>query len=259
MTAPLRTAIEGPRLAVTLSRPDVHNALNADLIESLGQRFREAAALEGVRYIVLAGDGPSFCAGGDLAFMRGMVDRPFEENRASAGRLAQTLEAMITCPKPIIARVHGAALAGGMGLVAACDLAVAHPNALFGLTEVRVGIVPSMIFPFMLRKVARHHLLWAALTGDRFPAQRALEMGLVNEVADDLDGAITRWAESLLAGGPSAQAGAKDLFFRVPHLPWAEAKALTVELIVRGCISPEGQEGMLAFLEKRRPTWHRGG
>jgi methylglutaconyl-CoA hydratase len=246
---------EGPRWTVTLNRPEVHNALHDRLIEALAQTFRDAASAEGVRYVVLAGEGPSFCAGGDLTFMRAMIDRPLEENRAAAGRLPDMLEAMISCPKPIIARVHGATLAGGMGLVAAADLAVAHPKAVFGLTEVRVGIAPAMIFPFMLRKVARHHLLWAAMTGDRFPAQRALEMGLVNAVEDDLDGVIGRWAQSLLAGGPGAQADVKTVFSRVPGLLWDEAKALTVDLIVRGCMSAEGQEGMLAFLQRRRPSW----
>jgi methylglutaconyl-CoA hydratase len=184
-----------------------------------------------------------------------MAGRPLSENRAQAGRLAETLEVMVTCEKPIIGRVHGATLAGGMGLLAACDLAVAHPRALFGLTEVRVGVAPAMIFPFMLRKVARHHLLWAALTGDRFPAQRALDMGLINDVAEDLDAVIDRWAESLLAAGPQALAAVKRLFFRSPQLTWDEVKAFTVDLIVHGCMSPEGQEGMLAFLEKRRPSW----
>jgi methylglutaconyl-CoA hydratase len=254
----LRVDIDGPRLTLTLNRPDVHNALNDALIAALGETFRGAAAMPGVRVVVVRGEGRSFCAGGDLAFMKGMVDRSVEENRAGVGRLADTLEAMVSCPVPVIARVHGAALAGGMGLVAAADLAVAHPGAVFGLTETRVGIAPSMVLPYLLRRVARHHLLWAALTGDRFPAPRALEMGLVNDVTDDLDGAIDRWVESLLAGGPAAQAGVKELFLRVPHLPWAEAKALTVDLIVRGCTSPEGQEGMAAFLEKRRPRWAGG-
>lgn len=255
MAPVLKTAVDGPKLTITLNRPEVHNALNGDLIEALGQAFQDAAGRRDVRYVVLVGEGASFCAGGDLAFMRGMIDRSREDNLRAAAGLATTLEMMITCPKTIIARVHGATFAGGMGLLAACDLAVAHPTAVFGLTEVRVGIVPSMIFPVMLRKVARHDVLWAALTGDRFPAARALAMGLVNEVSEDLDGTIQRWAESLLAGGPSAQAGVKELFFRVPQTPWDEARALTVELIVRDCTSPEGQEGMLALHEKRRPVW----
>jgi methylglutaconyl-CoA hydratase len=259
MTDVLRAATDGPRLTVTLNRPEVHNALNADLIEALGQAFRDAGGRRDIRYIVVAGEGASFCAGGDLAFMRGMIERSHDDNLRAAGGLTATLEAMVRCAKPIIARVHGATFAGGMGLVAACDLAVAHPKAAFGLTEVRVGIVPAMIFPFMLRKVARHDVLWSAITGDRFPASRALAMGLVNEVSEDLDGVIERWAASLLAGGPDALAGVKDLFFRVPQMPWDEARALTVEVIVRGCVSPEGQEGMTAFLEKRRPVWPGGG
>jgi methylglutaconyl-CoA hydratase len=251
----LRVTTDGPRLTVLLNRPGVHNALNAEVIEALYDAFSAAARLSTVRYIVIAGEGRSFCAGGDLAFMRGMVHTAQAENLKTAGRLADALDAIVTCPKPVIARVHGAALAGGMGLVAACDLAVAHPGAVFGLTEPRVGIVPAMIFPFMLRKVARHEVLWAALTGDRFPASRAQAMGLVNVVCEDLDGVIQAWAESLLAGGPQALAGVKRLFHEVPQLAWSDARPLTVELIVRGCTSAEGQEGMLAFLEKRRPVW----
>ncbi|MDQ7858252.1 MAG: enoyl-CoA hydratase-related protein [Armatimonadota bacterium] len=255
MTTLLRLQVEGPRLSITLARPEVHNALNGELIAALGRAVREAAALPEVRYVVLAGEGPSFCAGGDLAFMRAMAGRPAEVNRVEAGALFETLDAMVSCPKPIIARVHGAALAGGMGLVAAADLAVAHPAARFGLTEVRVGVPPAMIFPFLLRKVARHHLLWAALTGERFPAARALEMGLVNEVAEDPDGVVATWGRDLLAGGPEALAGVKHLARRLPQLSWDEVRALTVDLIVRSAVSPEGQEGMLAFLEKRRPRW----
>ncbi|MDR7420800.1 MAG: enoyl-CoA hydratase-related protein [Armatimonadota bacterium] len=255
----VRTTTDGPRFTVTLNRPEVHNALNAELIDALARVFRDVAGRHDVRYVVIASEGPSFCAGGDLTVMRDMIDRPHADNLRVAGALPALLEAMITCPKPIIARVHGATFAGGMGLVAACDLAVAHPKAVFGLTEVRLGIVPAMIFPYLLRRVARHELLWATLTGDRFPAARALAMGLVNEVTGDLDGVIHRWAESVLAGGPNALAGAKELFFRVPQMSWDAARALTVELIVRNCISPEGQEGMLAFLEKRRPIWPTAG
>ncbi len=257
MTEPLRTRVDGPRLTVTLSRPEVHNAFNEDLNQALDQAFRQAAADSDLRYIVLAGDGPSFCAGADLDWMRRMARASAGENRADAARLAAMLEAIAMCPKPVIARVHGAAIGGGVGLVAACDVAVGAPGAVFGFGEVRLGIAPSVIFPFLLRKVARHHLLWAALTGERLPAQRAVEMGLINEVADDLDAVIDRWAAAFLAAGPVALAAVKDLFNTVPRLDPQAAREFTVDLIARLRAGPEAQEGMRAFLEKRRPEWYR--
>jgi methylglutaconyl-CoA hydratase len=240
---------------VTLSRPEVHNAFNEDLIQALDQTFRQAAAESDLRYVVLAGDGPSFCAGADLDWMRRMARASAEENRADAGRLAGMFEAIATCPKPVVACVHGAAIGGGVGLVASCDVAVAAPRAVFGFGEVRLGIAPSVIFPFLLRKVPRHHLLWAALTGERLPAARALEMGLINEVADDLDAVVDRWAAAFLAAGPCALAAVKNLFNTVPHLDPQAAREFTVDMIARLRAGPEAQEGMRAFLEKRRPGW----
>ncbi len=255
MSTLLRRHVDGSRLTLTLSRPDVHNALNAELIGALGAAFREAAGADDIRYVVLKGEGPSFCAGADLGWMRAALEATPERNRTDAGGLVATLEAMIRCPKPIIVHVHGAALAGGMGLVAACDLAVAGPAALFGLSEVRLGLVPAMIFPFLLRKVAPHYLMWAALTAERFGPQRAVDMGLVNEVSEEPDRVIARWAENLLAAGPQALARVKELFNTVPGISWEAAKQYTVELIAAVRASPEGQEGMRAFLEKRKPSW----
>ncbi|MDR5683517.1 MAG: enoyl-CoA hydratase-related protein [Armatimonadota bacterium] len=251
----LRVEVDGSSLSITLSRPEVHNALSADLIDALGAAFRDAARRPGIRYVVLSGEGPSFCAGADLHWMRSTVHASLEDNRRDAARLAEMLDAVVGCPRPVVARVHGAVLGGGMGLVAACDLAVAEPGAVFGLTEVRLGLVPAMIFPFLLRKVSRSHLLWAALTGERFPAHRALEMGLVNAVADDPDDVVAGWARSLQAGGPEALAQVKHLFDQVHRLSPQEAREFTVDLIARLRTGPEGQEGMRAFLERRRPSW----
>jgi methylglutaconyl-CoA hydratase len=253
----LHVDVHGPRLSITLSRPDVRNALSADLIDALAATFREAGQRSGVRYVVLSGEGPSFCAGADLHWMRSMVDASLEENRRDAARLAEMLDAVVQCPRPVIARVHGAVLGGGVGLVAACDLAVAEPGAVFGLTEVRLGLVPAMIFPFLLRKLSRPHLLWAALTGDRFPAHRALEMGLVNAVSEDSDGVVAGWARDLEAGGPEALAQVKRLFNEVPPLGPKEVREFTVDLIARVRGGLEGQEGMRAFLEKRKPSWNQ--
>jgi methylglutaconyl-CoA hydratase len=251
----LRLQTDGPRANVTLCRPEVHNALNAALLDAIAAAFREVATRHDVRYVVLTGDGPSFCAGADVHWMRASLHASVEENRADAARLIAALGAITTCPKPVIAQVDGAALGGGVGLVAACDLAVAVPAAVFGLTEVRLGLVPAMIFPFLLQKVAPHHLRWAALTGDRFPAQRALEMGLVNEVADDVAAVIDRWADSLLAAGPHAAAGVKELFRAIPHLSPDAARSYAIELSAGVRAGQEAQEGMLAFLERRKPSW----
>ncbi len=251
----VRLTVSGPRADVTLCRPDVHNALNGELLDALATSLRDVAGRLDVRYAVLSGDGPSFCAGADLHWMRASLSASLEENRADAARLVGALTAITTCPKPVIARVHGAALGGGVGLVAACDLVAATPTAVFGLAEVRLGLVPAMIFPFLLGRVALHHLRWAALTGDRFPAPRAMEMGLVNEVADDPETIISRWAESLLAAGPQALAGVKEVFNLFSFLPpdALRAQAITVGAKVRA--GPEAQEGMRAFLERRKPSW----
>jgi methylglutaconyl-CoA hydratase len=251
----LRVDVDGRRLSVTLARPDVHNALSADLIDAITSAFRDAGQRPGVRYVVVAGDGPSFCAGADLHWMRSTAAASLEENRRDALRLAEMLDAIVQSPLPVIARVHGAVLGGGVGLVAACDLAVAEPSAVFGLTEVRLGLVPAMIFPFLLRRLSRSHLLWAALTGDRFPAHRALEMGLVNAVSEDPAGVVTRWGRSLEAGGAEALANVKRLFNAVPHLNLQEVRQFTADLIARVRGGREGQEGMRAFLEKRNPNW----
>jgi methylglutaconyl-CoA hydratase len=251
----LRVDVDGTRLSVTLARPDVHNALSADLIDAITSAFRDAGKWPGVRYVVVAADGPSFCAGADLHWMRSTAAASLEENRRDALRLAEMLDAIVQSPFPVIARVHGAVLGGGVGLVAACDLAVAEPSAVFGLTEVRLGLVPAMIFPFLLRRLSRSHLLWAALTGDRFPAHRALEMGLVNAVSEDPGAVAAGWGRSLEAGGPEALANVKRLFNAVPHLNLQEVREFTVDLIARVRSGREGQEGMRAFLEKRKPAW----
>ena len=255
MDETLRCSVGGPRMTVTLCRPRVHNALNAELIALIDQAFREAAGREEVRYVVLEGEGTSFCAGADLKWMQAAVDLPPEENRADAARLAAALEAIATCPKPVIARVHGACLAGGMGLAAACDLAVAAPDTVFGLAEVRLGLVPAIIFPYLLRKVAPHQLLRVALTGERFDTTRAREMGLIHEAADEPEAVVRRWGDLLVTGGPRALARVKAMFRAVPGMSWAAAQQHAVEVIAEVRAGPEAQEGTEAFLQKRRPPW----
>lgn len=255
MADPVRLTIDGPRADIALCRPQVHNALNGELLDALAAAVRDIAGRPAVRYAVLSGDGPSFCAGADLHWMRASLDVSVEENRADAARLVGTLTAITTCPRPIIARVHGAALGGGVGLVAACDLVASTPTAVFGLAEVRLGLVPAMIFPFLLSRVALPHLRWAAMTGDRFPAARAMEIGLVNEVADDPETIIGRWAQSLVAAGPHALGGVKEVFNVFPFLPPDALRAQAINVGAKVRAGPEAQEGMRAFLERRKAYW----
>jgi methylglutaconyl-CoA hydratase len=246
---------ENGRLDLVLNRPRVHNALNPELLEALTHAFRQAAAREDVRYVVLSAEGPSFCAGADLEWMRQAASASFEENRQDASRVFTLLEAVAHCPKPVVARVHGAALGGGVGLVAACDLAVATPDATFGLTEVRLGLVPAMILPFLLRKVHRSALPWAILTASRFSAHRALEVGLVHAVSDEPDRVLAEWGEAFRAAGPQALAEAKRLLRTLPQLAWDQAREEALRSIAAARVGPEGQEGMRAFLERRKPGW----
>jgi methylglutaconyl-CoA hydratase len=254
----LRRVRDGPALRLVLARPEVHNALDTRLIAALTDAFGAAAGDPEVRYVILAGEGPSFCAGADLVWMRASLELSPGENRADAARLAAMLDAVVACPKPVIASVHGATLGGGMGLLAACDLAVAAPEATFGLTEVRLGLVPAVIFPFLLRRAVRHLVLQAALTGERFGVAQAQAMGLINAVAADREAVVARWARALLAAGPQALGGVKALFDTLPRLSWDEARRYTVDLIARVRVGAEGQEGMRAFLERRRPAWAPG-
>ncbi|MCB9557147.1 MAG: enoyl-CoA hydratase/isomerase family protein [Deltaproteobacteria bacterium] len=244
------------RGTITLARPDIHNALNGQLIDELHQAIETFAADPQVRFIVLAGEGRSFCAGADLNWMKSQATADAQQSKAEVMRLVRLLDAMVAAPKPVIARVHGAALGGGMGLVAACDLVAAAPRAQFGLTEVRLGIVPAMIFPYLMRRCVRHKLLEAALTGERFRADSALELGLVNAIDEDVDRLIDSWSESLMACGPRALGLVKQLYAEVPRVDAETARELTASMIADARRSSEGQEGMRAFLERRKPAWH---
>ncbi len=251
----LRIHRDGERLELVLHRPHVHNALNPELVEALRAAVEQAGQDPAVRCVVLSAEGPSFCAGADLEWMRSAAGAPEEENRKDAARVFRTLEAIATCPKPVVARVHGAVVGGGVGLVAACDLAVAHPGATFRLSEVRLGLLPAMILPFLLRKVHRGALLWAVLTAARLSAHEALEVGLVQAVSEDLNGVVNGWAGELVAGGPTALAEAKRLLHLLPQLSWDQAREVAVDAIARARAGPEGQAGMRAFLERRKPPW----
>ena len=242
---------------VTLARPDAHNALNVALIEELTSCFEEIAEDEGVRVVVLAGEGRSFCAGADIGYMRDTAGFTYEDNLDDARRLATMYWTIDECPKPLVARVHGAALGGGSGLVAVADVVVAERETRFAFTEVRLGIAPATIAPFVVRKIGASHARSLFLTGERFGAERAQEIGLVHNMApqDGLDAVVEEKVGDLLQGGPVAQATVKALLRRLETTEPMEAPGLTSRVISELRTGEEGQEGLAAFLEKREPGW----
>ncbi len=237
---------DGNVLRVTLARPDRHNAFDAALIAALADTFADVGD---ARCVVLAGEGRSFCAGADVEWQRASIDLSFDENVEDAMRLHRMLEAIESCPAPVVARVQGYALGGGSGLIACCDIAVAAPDAVFGYSEVRLGIIPAVISPFVLPRIGPGAMRRYFLTGERFDAETALRIGLVHEVADDLDGAVAAVVEALLQGGPEAVRAAKQL---VREQPLGEA---TAQIAAQRRTSDEGQDGLRAFLDKRPPRW----
>ncbi len=248
---------DGPVARVTLDRPQVHNAFNEEVIAGLHEAFRRLAEDDHVRVVVLAGEGPSFCAGADLDWMRRAASCSEEENRRDAAALAAMLRAVAECPRPVVARVHGNAYGGGVGLVAAADLAVAAATAQFAFTEVRLGLAPATIAPHVVEKIGPGWALRLFLTGERIGAEEALRIGLVYRVVPpaELDSAVEGVVRTLLAGGPQAQAACKELVRRVARERGAQVDDYTARLIAALRTGPEGQEGILSFLEKRRPRW----
>jgi methylglutaconyl-CoA hydratase len=240
---------DGLVLRVTMARPERRNAFDAALIAELAEAF---ADVDDARLVLLAGEGPSFSAGADVDWQRSAVDLSFEENVQDAMRLYAMLQAIDECAAPVVARVHGYALGGGCGLVACADVVVASGDAVFGFTEVRLGIIPAVISPFVLRKIGPAAARRYFLTGERFDAQTALRIGLVNEVAPDLDDAVGRVVDNLLAGGPEAVRAAKRLVRERPE------GVETGRIAAERRTSPEGQEGLRAFLDKRTPAWRSG-
>jgi methylglutaconyl-CoA hydratase len=253
----LRRTDEGPVSTVTLARPDSHNALNADLIGELTHCLEEISDDERVRVVVLAGEGRSFCAGADVGYMRETSDFSYEENLEDARRLAMMYWTIDECPKPVVAMVQGAAMGGGAGLAAVADVAVADSEARFAFSEVRLGIAPATIAPFVVRKIGASHARSLFVTGERFGAERAQEIGLVHEIVsqDELAAAVDEKVGELLRGGPVAQATLKGLLRRLETTEPMEAPGLTARVISELRTGEEGQEGLAAFLEKREPRW----
>jgi methylglutaconyl-CoA hydratase len=243
---------------VTLCRPDVRNAFNDEVIAALTQAFRALDADDSVRVVVLAAEGPAFCAGADLHWMRRMADYTRAQNLDDAAGLAEMLRSIAGCRKPIIARVQGDAYAGGVGLVAACDLAVAVDTAQFCLSEVKLGLVPATISPYVVRAMGARAAQRYMLTAERFDAATALRIGFVHEVVpvESLDRGVQALTDALLAASPQALATCKRLLHEVTGQPLDAALiARTVEFIADARASDDGREGVQAFLGKRKPRW----
>jgi methylglutaconyl-CoA hydratase len=259
----LTTTRDGPVEYLTLNRPGVRNAFNEEMIAELADwaaRVTGDAGADGVRVVVLAGAGKTFCAGADVAWMAKTVAYTEEQNMHDAMAASRMFAALDGLPVPLIGRVHGAALGGGSGLCAVCDVVVAEEEAVFGFTEVRLGILPAVISPFALAKIGRSAARELFLTGNRFSAARAQDIGLVHAVvpAPRLDPTVSQYVQEILSAAPEAIAAAKALIARVWARPLAEAMPVTATAIATRRVSPEGQEGLKAFLEKRTPSWSQG-
>jgi methylglutaconyl-CoA hydratase len=239
---------------LVLNRPDVRNAFNEEMIAEIAQWAGEAAKDAGLRAVVLSGAGPGFCAGADLAWMSRMAGYSREHNIRDAGAAAAMFAALNELPVPVIARVHGAVIGGGAGLVAVADVAVADVNAAFGFTEVKVGLLPAVIAPYVLAKIGQSAARELFLTGRRFTAERAREIGLVHAVvpAERLDAAVQEYIDEILGGGREAIAAAKTLLRRIARSSSYEATRLTVDAIAGQRVSPEAQQRMKAFLQKQK-------
>ncbi|MES2401692.1 MAG: enoyl-CoA hydratase/isomerase family protein [Pseudomonadota bacterium] len=254
----LQITVTGAIATVTLNRPDVRNAFNDEVILEVTAAFRDLGARDVVRCIILAANGTAFCAGADLNWMRSMADYTREQNLADAGRLAEMMRTVYECPKPTIARIQGDVYAGGTGLAAACDIAVAVDTAGFCLSEVRLGLLPSTISPYVIRAMGARAAHRYFLTAERFTAAEALRIGFVHEVvtAEHLDGKVAELAQALVNAGPAAVKACKKLVQDVAGYDITpELVAMTVGSIADVRVSPEGREGLQSFLNKRKPNW----
>lgn len=253
----LRVEQRGTVAVLTIDRPKVRNAFDGAVIDGLSDVFRRTAGDDAIRAVLLQAEGEVFSAGADLAWMRRMAEASPEENLADARRLAQLMRLVDTCPKPVVARIQGVALAGAVGLIACCDIAIATEGAEFGLSEVRLGLIPAVIAPYVVRAVGPRAARRLFLSAERIKAPEALRLGLVHEMvaAAGLDDAVTRQIAAILAGSPSAQAAAKKLVADVMRPIDDALIEETARRIAAIRASPEGREGLAAFLAKRKPQW----
>ena len=258
MTQAIRISAQGGVATVVLSRPDVRNAFNDEVIAELSQAFIQLGDDPQVRAIVLMAEGPAFCAGADLNWMRRMADYSREENEQDAEKLAFMLRTIYECPKPTIARVQGDVYAGGMGLVACCDMAVSVDTANYCLSEVKLGLIPATIGPYVIRAMGTRASHRYFLTAERFSAAEALRIGFVHELvpADQLDASVNTWVQALLAASPNAIKECKKL---VQYVADRDITRLLIDHTVKAIAdiraSDEGKEGVQSFLNKRKPAW----
>ncbi|MBX2859768.1 MAG: enoyl-CoA hydratase/isomerase family protein [Vampirovibrio sp.] len=249
---------DGPIARFTLDRPEIHNAFNDEMILEIERAFKDVSDDDSVRAVILAANGKSFCAGADLNWMKKMVDYTFQENVEDAKSLADMLKAVRECRKPTIARVHGAAFGGGVGLITACDMSISLESCLFGLTEVRLGLLPAVISPFVLEKIGTVHANRYFLTAERFDAPEAKRIGVLSDICAtevEMDEWITKILKNILKNGPEAVSACKVLNMKVMGAYWEQAMGITTQMIAERRISAEGQEGMRSFLEKQDASW----
>jgi len=253
----VRLTRDGVVARVALNRPDIRNAFNDQMLEDLREIFAALRTDDSVRAVVLTGEGKAFCAGGDLHWMKRVVEHTYNESYEDSLNLANMLREVYACPKPVIGRINGVAVGGGTGLVAVCDIAIASQDAVFAFTETKLGLTPAAISPYLLKRMGEKNVREYFLTGERFSADRAAEMGLVNAAvaADQLDAAVDAKLELILTGGPNALAVTKELISGIAERSIADNGPYTAEVITKLRMSDEGQEGMKSFLEKRKPRW----
>lgn len=248
-------------LTVTLNRPEVHNAFNDELISEAIDLFQNIGGGTGaspvLRAVVLRGTGANFCAGADLNWMSKMVSYTRDQNIHDSSLLAKMFALMNECPIPLIGAVQGAAIGGGVGLVAVCDIVISARDTKFGLSEVKLGILPAVISPYVIAKIGTTHARALFLTGERFDAERALRIGLVHRVVDDVDAAVAETVKQLKTSGPEAVRACKQLIAFVATNEQAEAIPYTIEAIATRRVSEEGQQGMQAFLKKEKAPWSK--
>lgn len=258
MSSVLSVSLNAGVARVALNRPDVRNAFNAEVIAELRETFDRLSNDSAVRAIVLSGAGKVFCGGADINWMRASLDLTREQNVADAQAMSDMFRAIDRCSKPVIGKIHGAALGGGAGLAAVCDIVISTEDAVFGFTEVKLGIIPAVISPFVLAKIGASHARALFLTGERFDARRAAHIGLVHEVvmnADALEDAVQGALAELRSAGPAATAAAKRLVQDVTAATYEASRDLTAQAIAAQRTSEEGQEGLRAFLERRAAAW----
>jgi methylglutaconyl-CoA hydratase len=242
---------------IIFNRPEVHNAFNSTVIGEMSAAFSEVEKKESLRAVILTGEGKSFCAGADLNWMKAVKEQGYQKNLKESNSLADLFHQIYTCRLPVIGLINGAAIGGGTGFVALCDIAIAAKSAVFSFSEVKIGLVPACIGPYVIKKIGEGRARELFISGERMSADRALQIGLISKVVDDnqLDSAVKETLELILSSGPNAIAMAKKLTTEVTVMPPEKFRSYTAELIAKLRDSEEGQEGMDAFLNKRKPNW----